>query len=103
MTPTEQKIEALEKELARLKELRDEEAGWTVYQRLAVRLHDETCHHNHTDGCSWYYEISQGRHDWNASEHIKQLSKVARIEAFARSSGITTEKAVDLIIAAAKL
>ena len=29
----------------------------TCAQDLAIKLHDLTCTHNHTDGCGWEYEI----------------------------------------------
>ena len=28
----------------------------TKAQQLATLLHDKQCHHNHDDGCGWYYE-----------------------------------------------
>lgn len=36
---------------------------------LAVVLHEMTCNINHDDGCSWYYEINNGQHDWSGHVH----------------------------------
>lgn len=42
------KIENLEKEKSKIKEL-------DIYERIAELLHDALCHWNHTDGCGWGY------------------------------------------------
>lgn len=44
-------------------------------QQLAIWLHGELCHHNHTDGCSWFYEVKGLIDDWTGFEHQKYLQK----------------------------
>lgn len=47
--------------------------------QLAIFLHEKQCHWNHTDGCSWHYEISKGVPDWSGSAHNKYWNIAARI------------------------
>lgn len=44
-------------------------------KRLAIYLHDKLCHSNHTDMCSWYYEIKGLEDDWTSWTHDRYLSK----------------------------
>ena len=37
--------------------------------QLALVMHKKMCRNNHTDGCGWYYEVSQGNHNWSGNEH----------------------------------
>lgn len=69
-------IAELEKEIAektaeidRLKKAEEELDKLGVEYKMAIRLHECLCHHNHTDGCGWHYEIKNGIHDWNGREH----------------------------------
>lgn len=48
-------------------------------KKLAIFLHSKHCHHNHTDGCSWFYDINDGLHDWNAYSHKDWLQKAQGI------------------------
>ena len=36
---------------------------------LATKLHDLLCKFNHTDGCGWFYEFSNGEPNWNMLAH----------------------------------
>lgn len=45
-------------------------------KEIAIKLHRYTCKCNHTDGCSWFYEIKDGMHDWSGFEHKRYLNKV---------------------------
>jgi len=58
---TEKRIETLEKELSELKKERDYLKGLPLKYQIAELLHGAMCHHNHTDGCGWYYETW---HSW---------------------------------------
>ncbi len=55
------------------------------YRELAILAHDVFCKYNHTDGCSWSYECSNGEHDWtesgtyNYSSHGRWLRKIEEI------------------------
>jgi hypothetical protein len=44
---------------------------------LVIEYHDCNCKWNHTDGCSWHYEINRGVHDWSGkgSAHAEWLEK----------------------------
>lgn len=45
-------------------------------KRVAIVLHGNHCHANHTDGCGWFYEIPRsGEHDFNGSTHRHWLSR----------------------------
>lgn len=53
--------EELEDALAEKKKREMELQALPVEQRrLATFLHEELCHENHTDGCSWFYEKWNG-------------------------------------------
>lgn len=69
MTPTELRDYAntLEQS-ARYDEITDSFEG-----QLALLIHAKTCKFNHTDGCSFFYETYNNRHNWDNNEH-----KVAR-------------------------
>ena len=43
--------------------------------QLAIYMHDCMCKENHTDGCSWFYEIDGLHHDWTRINHEKYLNK----------------------------
>lgn len=48
-------------------------------KKLAIELHKNLCHSNHTDQCSWYYEKNGLEDDWNRHEHKKWLDKAKEI------------------------
>jgi hypothetical protein len=54
----------------------------TIYD-LAELLHNNLCHWNHTDGCTWLYEGDQGYpvKTWEAYSHKKWLAKAEEIYA----------------------
>lgn len=49
--------------------------------KIAIMLHDKTCTHNHTDGCSWEYEINYKTklHDWTGHAHSRALKEASAI------------------------
>lgn len=51
----------------------------TVTQKLAVYLHQKLCRWNHTDGCGWYYAISDGKHNWDEHTHNLYLNKASKL------------------------
>ena len=63
--------------------------------RSAIEMHEAMCTHNHTDGCGWFYEVSNGVHDWGG-EHARWLGKAAKIQAFCQTNSMATEKAIEL-------
>ena len=42
---------------------------------IAELLHDKCCHHNHTDGCGWFYEWD----DWSGTSHESYLKKARKL------------------------
>lgn len=46
-----------------------------VNKQLAIMLHTKLCHDNHTDRCSFYYEIKGIEDDWTAYTHKTYLEK----------------------------
>jgi uncharacterized protein YecT (DUF1311 family) len=76
-------VEELEAKLRRAMERLDAaeqaEAALSEEQRLAVELHELTCHANHTDGCGWFYEQIAKQHDWGGITHVSYLRCADRL------------------------
>ena len=70
----------IQRELESINNMAPEEA-------LAVVLHETTCTSNHTDGCSWGYEVRKGMHDWMGNAHKKYLSKAVKMYKYCHSDG----------------
>jgi hypothetical protein len=51
----EGKIRELENEIEKLKTEKKRKDELPVEQRVAEFLHDNLCHFDHTEGCSWFY------------------------------------------------
>ena len=66
-------------------------------KQLAIRLHGILCKHNHTDGCSWYYEVKNERHNWIGHEHQSWLKKAREVSTKLEEVGITEEQAFEVI------
>lgn len=61
----------IEQEITRLQ-------GLSPDERLAELLHEKLCHHNHIDGCGWYYEIDDPK-VWIQHAHKRYLDQARRI------------------------
>lgn len=49
-------------------------------KRLAIKLHESLCHHDHTEWCSWFYEIKEGlEDDWSGYAHRDYLDRADRV------------------------
>jgi hypothetical protein len=66
-------------------------------EQLAITLHSLLCHWNHTDGCSWEYEGSGGKTDWNGYAHKEYLTKGRKMLAFCQCKGISSKDAVKIL------
>ena len=44
-------------------------------ERLAIWLHSKLCHHNHTDGCGFFYGVHDLEDDWTEYAHAEYLEK----------------------------
>ncbi|MFA5407283.1 MAG: hypothetical protein WC343_00760 [Bacilli bacterium] len=53
---------------------RDELEKMTPRQRLAVYIHEKTCHHDHIETCAWFYEIDEDGHNWDGFSHKRMLT-----------------------------
>lgn len=51
----------------------------TDVQQLAIQLHKSQCGWNHDDGCGWYYEMENGVHNWQGSEHTSWLGRAKKL------------------------
>lgn len=76
----------VEREIAKLQEERDrlfaaEEAFrmMPLDRQVAVTLHNNLCHDNHTDGCGWMYEFKNREHDWEGQSHKRFLADAHRV------------------------
>jgi hypothetical protein len=83
MTELEQEIAASKAKLAELESakkamIRDRKTSSDTGQ-LAIFLHEKLCNWNHTDGCSWHYEIHRGVPDWSGHAHSKYWSIAAQL------------------------
>lgn len=65
-------VHQLESEIAVLETEKRSEARAKLHS-LASWLHEVFCQHNHTDGCEWGYETSNGEHNWKGSGHIRWI------------------------------
>lgn len=85
------KIAELNEELRQLHEQKCQLAEMNVNEQLAIELHSILCHSNHTDGCDWHYEISDGIHEWERASHARYLVKANKLILFARAKKIQIE------------
>lgn len=75
----EKKIENLQKQLA------EEQAKLKAHrllsdtEKLAIDLHNQFCHHNHTDGCSWLYHMKDDIPTWTDGVQQRYLNMAAHI------------------------
>lgn len=59
-------------------------------KQLAIALHDATCKHNHTDACSWYYEMTkEGDHGWEGPAHSEYLDRAAKLYDYCQKTILT--------------
>ena len=68
-----------------------------VNYALARELHKITCYQNHTDGCGWYYEVSNDIDDWNGQSHRPYLHRANRLLAECERDGVEVEHALKYI------
>lgn len=68
---------------------------------LAIFLHSKFCHGNHTDGCSWYYAVKDGMHDWSDYAHEEYLKKARLVLGCCNRMHLEPEMAKEIISAVA--
>jgi len=62
-------LQAKKEQLVKARDLPSEDI-----QKLAIEMHNCTCPHDHTEGCSWLYEMTDKKHDWSQKEHQRQVA-----------------------------
>lgn len=83
---TQRTSAVVEREISKLQEERDrlfaEEDAFRLMpleKQVAITLHNNTCHFNHTDGCGWMYEFKNREHDWEGHAHKRFLMEANRV------------------------
>lgn len=90
----------------------------TTTQKLAVFLHEITCHYSHTDYCGWYYEITHDPydpdinynqwpkeedrhpvHDWSQWTHKHYLERAEKLLKKLEKFHFTEEQLIEVITA----
>lgn len=62
-----ERISELQREKERRSELPED-------RKLAEHLHSKQCHSDHTEGCSWFYEFSDSKPNWDEYTHARYLA-----------------------------
>lgn len=93
------KLEELRAEAARIeKQLAEEEsklAKLTPEQRVAEQLHGMLCTWNHTDGCGWFWEVSDGRPNWDGNDHGTYLKQARKLIHNCNEKGLNVDDVLD--------
>lgn len=94
--------QALAAAQAELIEAENSSQELTPEQLLAIDLHSALCRWNHTDGCSWEYEIGGSTdHQWDRYAHAEYQKKAEAL--LARFPGLDISFAGDFLRAAKEL
>lgn len=103
MTSLQEQIKQKEAELAELKLRIEQEQKLSDDEKLAIQLHDILCTWNHTDGCSWHYELNNNVHDWNGHAHKEYLRKAVKLRNALEPLIISTKDALQIFKIVKKL
>lgn len=90
----ENEIAAKQAEVERLK--REAADAADPINQLAEALHGTLCKWNHTDGCSWHYEMNKGVHDWTGYAHVHWIKKATTLAEKCNESGIETKQVFEI-------
>ncbi len=78
-------VAEIDREITRLQEKRDKAArdeaifkALPLAQRVAIVMHGNLCHSDHTEHCGWHYEVNKGQHDFNGSTHRHWLGRAEK-------------------------
>ena len=97
-TPTVRKLDdaiaKMEGDLQKLKDEREAFVSMPLNERLAIEIHSALCHWNHTDGCGWFYEIKDGKHDWSRNAHKRSLNSANAVLGKIKQLGIESDMAI---------
>lgn len=64
-----ERVYVMKNESKRKKLIKEAESLLPKNKKLAIYLHSKMCKGNHTDYCSWFYEINGVDHDWTRFAH----------------------------------
>lgn len=90
----ENEIAAKQAEVERLK--REAADAADPIKALAIELHNVMCKINHTDGCSWHYEIQKGVHNWTSYAHAHWAKKAYLLSEKCNTLGIETKQVFEI-------
>lgn len=92
-----QEIADAEERVKQLKATKKEFEGMEPMHQLALTLHSMLCRWNHTDGCSWHYEITKSGHDWKQHAHAEYLKKAQTLTSWCERNDVPEHKALGLM------
>lgn len=83
MGTPEQEIAKLQAKIDEIKEEQERIASLSPDKALAESLHNLQCTWNHTDGCGWFYEVSDTYPGgtWNGYAHKRYLDSAKKVMA----------------------
>ena len=65
--------------------------------QLAISLHEKFCNWNHTDGCSWWYAVKDGVHDWSEDSHRSYFNKAHQVMTRLKCEPVTEHNVAEFI------
>lgn len=95
-----EEMSKLQAELERAEQEERELAELPLGERVAIIMHDLTCTHNHVEACAWQYEITGGRHVFQASEHRHWLTRATNVINRLAANGVTEHDQIVAVIKA---
>lgn len=96
-TDFDQKIAALQREIEELQKQKLAAESMTEEERLAEFLHKHMCHHNHTDACSWYYEMDHKIHNWSGYAHGQYFDLACRCINARKENNVSEKAMADIL------
>lgn len=91
-----QRIAELKAELEQLEATEKVLATMDPEHRIAIKLHEMLCHHNHVDGCGWEYESQNGLPNWDGHAHARYLSKASHVKSFCQCYNVSEDAVLKL-------
>lgn len=92
-----EKIQELQAEIDKLSAAKSKLEAMPAEHQLAIQLHETLCTWNHTDGCSWQYEFSNGQVEWDGYAHGKYLAKARKLIIFCEEHNVQVDKVISVV------
>lgn len=67
-------IESARERIAELQSEKERRSELPEDKKLAEYLHSKQCQWDHTEGCSWFYEFTDSKPDWDGYAHARYLA-----------------------------